>query len=407
MKTRTPRTARGAVTGASSKGETTLVLGSGPLAREVIRAIIEHGAGEYVLLGAIAESGADRLDVEAIGCRVLGFVDRLETILVEHRPERIVLAITDGKLDVMERLLIFLLHSDAELSSTVEFYESLTGQVPINALTPLDLLFGHGIRPRPIPVHLNRLLSLLFGAMGVILTLPLMGLIALAVKINSEGPAIFVQQRSGLGGRRFGLFKFRTMRVDTSQRSVWAAENSDRITGVGRVLRKFRLDELPQFFNILKGDMNLVGPRPHPSPSCELMELISRNASECGMAVPYYTIRSMVRPGITGWAQVRYKYANGLGEEMEKLRYDLYYIKNYSVWLDMRILVMTLVVVLRGAGNGDSSSAQPVRVPHRVPRLPPMPRDPESDGEVNGGRIETGGRSVLELRPGERRGAGE
>jgi lipopolysaccharide/colanic/teichoic acid biosynthesis glycosyltransferase len=142
------------------------------------------------------------------------------------------------------------------------------------------------------------------------------------------------------------------MHTATGSTSEWAKDNGERITRVGRWLRKFRLDELPQFVNILRGDMNLVGPRPHPASNFELLVLVSRNAPACGEAIPYYTVRSMVRPGITGWAQVRYRYANDLEEEIEKLRYDLYYIKHLSVWLDLRILFDTVKIVLLGRGTG-------------------------------------------------------
>ncbi|MGH8370648.1 MAG: sugar transferase, partial [Gammaproteobacteria bacterium] len=125
-------------------------------------------------------------------------------------------------------------------------------------------------------------------------------------------------------------------------------DNNDRITPLGRILRKYRLDELPQFINVIRGDMNIIGPRPHPATNGELFTLVSRNTPECGDQIPYYSLRSSIRPGITGWAQVRYKYANGLDEEMEKLRYDLYYIKHYSLLLDFRILFETVKVVLLG-----------------------------------------------------------
>ena len=337
------------------EGRTTVVLGTGSLAGQVVRAIIDHGRGEYHLLGAIDESGLIRVGDDAAGCKVLGPVRRLEKILAAYNPDCVIVSVTDGKLEIMERLLLFLMHSDVSIKPGVEVYEELTGQMPIDTLTPDDFVFDQEVRPGFFPININRLISLLLAAVGIVLTAPLMALIVLLVRIDSEGPAIYVQDRAGLHGRRFGLLKFRTMRIDSSERSVWAAENADRITRVGEWLRRFRLDEFPQLFNVLKGEMNLVGPRPHPSPSSELVELISRNIAECGVAMPYYSMRSMVRPGITGWAQVRYKYANGLGEEIEKLRYDLYYVKHYSVWLDLRILMMTVAVIFHGSGNGRSN----------------------------------------------------
>lgn len=352
MKQDSDRVACRAANEFSSEGRRTIVLGTTAVARQIVRAIIEYGKSEYKLLGAIDETGSIHAGDQAGGCKILGPIKRLEKILAAYNPDCVIVAVSGGKLEIMERLLLFLLHSGASVKAGVEVYEELTGQVPIDTLTPDDFVFGHEFRPGVFSVYANRLISLFLAAVGIVLTSPLMMLLAISVRIDSKGPAIYVQDRAGLHGRRFGLLKFRTMRFDSPERSVWAAENADRITRVGEWLRKFRLDELPQLFNVLKGDMNLVGPRPHPSPSSELVELISRNVAECGVAMPYYSMRSMVRPGITGWAQVRYKYANGLGEEIEKLRYDLYYVKHYSVWLDLRILMMTIGVIARGSGNG-------------------------------------------------------
>jgi lipopolysaccharide/colanic/teichoic acid biosynthesis glycosyltransferase len=177
-----------------------------------------------------------------------------------------------------------------------------------------------------------------------------MGLLAALIRFESGGPVLFMQERVGLAGRRFLLLKFRSMRDATGAHTEWAEDNADRITRVGRWIRRYRLDELPQFINVIRGDMNLVGPRPHPLSNRELFILVSRNTPQCGEQIPYYSLRTSVRPGITGWAQVRYKYANGLDEEIEKLRYDLYYIKHYSPWLDLRIVIETVGVMFLGHG---------------------------------------------------------
>jgi lipopolysaccharide/colanic/teichoic acid biosynthesis glycosyltransferase len=160
------------------------------------------------------------------------------------------------------------------------------------------------------------------------------------------------------------------MRPAKGATSEWERDNQTRLTRLGRCLRRVRLDELPQLLNIVKGDMDLVGPRPHPVSNAPLFTLIMRNSSECGAQIPYYALRSMVRPGITGWAQVRYHYANDLEEEIEKMRYDLYYIKHRSAWLDLRILFETIGVVLRGPDLGPSVAA--ARPKPSSPR-PPVP----------------------------------
>jgi lipopolysaccharide/colanic/teichoic acid biosynthesis glycosyltransferase len=198
------------------------------------------------------------------------------------------------------------------------------------------------------------------AAAGLVFLAPLLALIAVAIKLDSKGPVVFVQARTGKDGRPFNLLKFRTMHPCEERPSEWVQDNSDRITRVGGPLRRFRLDELPQLVNVLRGEMNLVGPRPHPT--CN-EEIFTRN-------IAYYGLRSTVHPGVTGWAQVRYGYANNIEEETEKMRYDLYYIKNRSLRLDARILLETVRIVLLGHGAN--------RVPSRVPDRPAettMPAD--------------------------------
>jgi len=195
----------------------------------------------------------------------------------------------------------------------------------------------------------ERTLSLLAAIAGLIVLSPVMAAIALAIKLDSRGPVFFVQERAGLYRMPFDLIKFRTMHPVEGHHSEWERDNSSRITRCGRWLRRFRLDELPQLINMLRGDMNLVGPRPHPTTNLELLVLTARNLSEVsGDAIPYYSLRCSVRPGITGWAQVRYRYANSLEQEVEKIRYDFYYLKHLSVWLDIRILVETIRIIISG-----------------------------------------------------------
>jgi lipopolysaccharide/colanic/teichoic acid biosynthesis glycosyltransferase len=176
-----------------------------------------------------------------------------------------------------------------------------------------------------------------------VLASPVLAVIAAAIKLGSPGPVLFVQKRVGAHGRPFRLMKFRTMHDRRTAGSEWECDNRDRVTRIGAWLRAFRLDELPQLVNVLRGEMNLVGPRPHPASNLELFTLVGRNLIELtGAPVSCYALRGLVRPGLTGWAQVRYQYANNLEEEIEKLRYDLYYVKHQSLRLDARILVETI-----------------------------------------------------------------
>jgi len=216
-------------------------------------------------------------------------------------------------------------------------------------MPPSRVIFSHESETARFQPVFARGLSFAMAVAGLIVLAPVMVAIALAIKLDSRGPVFFVQQRAGLFLRAFNLIKFRTMRPIEGRHSEWERDNSARITRCGRWLRRFRLDEMPQLINMLRGDMNLVGPRPHPMTNVELLLLTARNLSEVsGDAISYYSLRCSVRPGITGWAQVRYRYANSLEQEVEKIRYDFYYLKHRSVWLDVRILLETVRIVVSG-----------------------------------------------------------
>ena len=196
-----------------------------------------------------------------------------------------------------------------------------------------------------------RVVSVALALIGLVLLSPLLAAIALAIRLDSDGPVLFIQERIGRDGQPFDLLKFRTMHPQQERRSEWVQDNCDRITRIGGWLRRFRLDELPQLVNIVRGEMNFVGPRPHPA--CNQGMFMER--------IAYYGLRSTVRPGVTGWAQVRYGYANNIDEETEKMRYDLYYIKNRSLLLDLDILIRTVRIMLLGYGATAVLQAKPVR----------------------------------------------
>ena len=272
---------------------------------------------------------------------LLGPLERLGDIIEEVRPDRIIVAPGGERRGrVAVRSLLESRARGIPVEDGLDVYERLTGKIAIESLTPSALLFSRGFRATRLHRALGRGLSVSVAVIGLLALGVVIGLVALAIKADSRGPVFFVQERVGLHNVPFRLIKFRTMRPDAGDTSEWVADNGHRITRVGKVLRKFRLDELPQFINVLRGDMNLVGPRPHPVSNFNLfMEQI-----------PYYSLRSAVRPGVTGWAQVRYGYANNLKEETEKMRYDLYYVKHLSLWLDLRVLFDTIKVVLFGLG---------------------------------------------------------
>ena len=315
-------------------GERVLILGSGRLARELIQEMGARGA-RWTIVGVIPEV---RSLEPAPPYPVMGALEDLDLIVGKVRPHRIVVALDErrGRLPVGSLLQSRVLGVAVEQG--VEFYERLTRRLPIDALTPSALIFSGGFRRWRGAGVLGRGMSLVLSAIGMVVTAPLWPLIALAIRLDSHGPAVFTQERVGRGGRKFGLLKFRTMHAEGANGSSWVRDNSERITRAGRFLRWSHLDELPQLFNVLRGDMNLVGPRPHPSSNFDLFSA----------RIPFYALRTLVRPGVTGWAQVRYRYANTLQEESEKMRYDLYYIKHRSLWLDLRILARTARVLLLG-----------------------------------------------------------
>ena len=312
------------------RGERLLIVGTSPLTRRVVEAIVRHPR-RYKLVGVV-EDGID-----------------LDRLIAARRPDRIIVGFTDRRGRVPLSRLIESRARGIRIEDVAETYERLTGKLALELMAPSRLIFSHEFATARVQPVFERALSLLVAIAGLIVLAPVMLVIALAIKLDSRGPVFFVQQRAGLYRMPFNLVKFRTMHPVVGRHSEWERDNSTRITRCGYWLRRFRLDELPQLINMLRGDMNLVGPRPHPMTNLELLMLTARNLSEVsGDAIPYYSLRCSVRPGITSWAQVRYRYANSLEQEVEKIRYDFYYLKHLSVWLDVRILFETVRIIVVG-----------------------------------------------------------
>lgn len=330
-----------------NRSKRVLILGTGMFAITLANEIMARPECGLVVIGLISEQ--EKSAAHTLKVPVLGDISRLAQIILEQKPDRIMVTVSD---QIMSRYCHSLVEEKffrrIQIDDGEEFYEELTGKLAIDTLSQSSLMLSKDFQ---LPVGtqiLSRLFSFIFALIGLTVMAPIMLLIAVLIKIDSRGPVLFIQSRVGLGNKTFDLYKFRTMHPATEKTSEWAGDNDARITRIGRFLRKFRLDELPQFINVLCNDMNIVGPRPHPSSNYELYALVSRNTPESGNQIPYYYLRCLVRPGITGWAQVKYRYANNLGEEIEKLRFDLYYIKHYSLWLDAKILLATVKVVLMG-----------------------------------------------------------
>lgn len=323
-------------------GKRVLVVGDGLMA-ELMEDYIRSSDGRYVMLGRLKcpsilgdGTGVDEEMSESKSGRVLRLAqnfmaDQVVVSLGERR----------GVFPVEELLNCKL--AGIEVVDAPTFYERATHKMLIENITPSWFIFSHGFKVTWLLRLCKRMLDIAASFLGLMVFLPLIPFIILAIKLDSPGPILFRQVRVGQGDRPFMLMKFRSMRQDAESRTgaVWSQENDPRITRVGNVLRRSRLDEIPQLLNILKGDMSLVGPRP------ERPEFVG----ELKKRIPYYSERHYVKPGLTGWAQVCYPYGSSVEDAIEKLRYDLYYIKNISILLDFYIILKTFGVVLLGKGR--------------------------------------------------------
>jgi sugar transferase (PEP-CTERM system associated) len=319
-----------------------LILGTGVLARRIIQEIESRPNFRYAVAGVVDDGqGADP---GGLPYPALGPLERLDKIIDDVKPDRLIVALTERRGRMPMSQLLECGAKGIVVEDGLRTYEYFTGKLPIESLTPSFLVFSGAFRKSRLQLGLRRATSFVAALLGLLLTAPLMALIALAIKLESRGSVFYLDERAGRNGRPFRLVKFRTMRPpapgQASAASIWDRDDATRITRVGRLVRKLRLDELPQFWNILKGDMDLVGPRP---------EILS-NVQAMTEQIPYYSLRHSVRPGLTGWAQVRYGYSVSLEQVTEKMRHDLFYVKHMSVWLDLRILVDTVKIVLFGRG---------------------------------------------------------
>ncbi len=293
-----------------------------------------NGSGSAPFL---SEPVPPRLTREAIATHLV-------TVVREYKAHRVIVAMRDrrGGLPVNE-LLTLRLNERVKIEEATSWLEKITGKIEVEGLNPSWLVFAEGFRFSDFNRILRRILNFAVALTGLIIALPLLPFVALAVRLSSPGPIFYSQERVGRGGVNFFCHKFRTMRQDAEADTgaTWAADNDPRITRVGKFLRASRLDEIPQLWCVLVGDMHFVGPRPERP---EFVEWLSKD-------IPYYGLRHTVRPGITGWAQVQYKYGNTMEDAREKLQYDLFYIKNASVGLDFWIVFQTVKIVILGRGH--------------------------------------------------------
>jgi sugar transferase (PEP-CTERM system associated) len=330
------------VLGHPDLGERILIVGSGPFAIEIARETLGRPDAGFRVIGFV-DSDPALVGKSLINPKVIGLTSELRSIVKKENIDRIVVAIGDrrGQFPTQE-LLRLSLSGDVSIEESASFYERLTGRVLLDMIRPSWLIFSsRGQRPR-----INELARIIMhrgvAMIGAFLSLPIVIVTAILIKIDSRGPVLYKQERVGKNGRLFTVMKFRSMRVDAEKDGpVWAKTEDQRMTRVGRIIRKIRVDEIPQFWNILRGDMNFVGPRP------ERPHFISQLAEE----IPFYQQRHLIPPGLTGWAQIKYPYGASIEDARQKLQYDLYYIKNQSLTLDATILFETVKTILFGRGT--------------------------------------------------------
>ncbi len=317
-----------------------LILGDGKLAYDLAKVLIDDHKPRYQVVGFLSGK-AERVGTRLINPKVVGTVDQLFEISEQYEVQTIAVCVEDRRGGMPVEALLDAKSMGVEVVDGHRLYEEECGRLSIDELKPSFLIFSSGFRRKPVVMIMKRIGDIVGSAIGLAFLAPLMGTIALLIKWDSPGPVLYRQTRVGLHGYPYVLLKFRSMREDAEAEGVrWAEEGDVRITKFGHWLRKLRLDELPQFINVLKGEMSLVGPRPERPHFVE----------DLRKEIPYYDLRHTVRPGITGWAQTCFQYAASLEDSHVKLQYDLYYVKNLSLWLDIRILLRTVRVVLLGSG---------------------------------------------------------
>ncbi|MBX9599591.1 MAG: sugar transferase [Bryobacteraceae bacterium] len=315
-----------------------LLVGESPLMEELVDKIAERPELGWKVIGFLREEGGAGMKKTP----ELGAITQVGRVAAEAHPDRIVVGLSERRTRLPMDDLLRLRLSGTQVEEVGATYEQAFGRVSVRELRPAQLVFAPEIGPNRVNAQLQSLYSLLIALIGLAIAWPVMLLVALLVKLSSPGPVLFRQTRTGKNDREFTLYKFRSMRADAEKLTgaVWASRDDPRITGLGKWLRKLRLDELPQLFNVLKGDMSIVGPRPERP---EFVEQLSAK-------IPFYRQRHCVKPGITGWAQINHKYGDTIEDTVIKLEYDLYYIKNLSPALDFYIMFHTAKVMLLSRG---------------------------------------------------------
>ncbi len=322
---------------AGFRSERVLLMGNSSILGEVINQLIDRPEFGYSLLGYLCE---DQPCEFPIAC--LGVIADVRSVCEQQRPTRIVVGMAERRNRLPVQDLLDIRFGGVMIEDAADTYEVALQRVCSRKIQPSQLIFSSMLGPRQHALTIQGFYSLLIGIAALIIALPLMLITALAVRLTSPGPVLYRQRRVGLNGNTFTVYKFRSMYVDAEARTgaVWASKDDPRITPLGKWLRKLRLDELPQLWNVVRGDMSIVGPRPERP---EFVDLLAQQ-------IPYYRQRLAVKPGITGWAQINHKYGDTQLDAMIKLEYDLYYIKHLAPALDFYIIFHTIKVMLLSRG---------------------------------------------------------
>jgi sugar transferase (PEP-CTERM system associated) len=319
-----------------------LILGTGRLARELVEEILKRPDLGMCVTGFV-DNSPSKVGTSIVNPKVLGIHKDLRAIVASHKVDRIVVEMEDrrGQLPV-DQLLDLKIHG-VSIEDATSLYERITGKIAIENLHPSWMVFNAGFGVSRAMLLQKQILSLVISLTVLLVSSPLLLLVMALIKLESAGPIFYKQERVGQDGKVFTLWKFRSMYQDAERETgpIWSEPEDSRITRVGKYLRRLRLDELPQLFNVLKGDMSLVGPRPERPHFVE----------ELSSLITFYPLRHSVKPGVTGWAQIRYEYGRSVTDAVEKLQYDLFYIKHMSWLLDALIALETIKTVLVRRGS--------------------------------------------------------
>jgi sugar transferase (PEP-CTERM system associated) len=320
--------------------ERILVMGTGDAGISLVRHILGHPEYNMKVVGFIDEKGED-IGKSLVNPKIIGATADLENIVAAEKIDRVILSLKERRGGTPVRQLLNLKFAGVGVEDVHSCFERLSGKITLEHLSPSWLILSDGFKKSPLSLVVKRTVDILASSIILLLVSPLLPLIALAILIESGSPIFFKQKRVGHKGHEFELLKFRSMVQDAEKNGPqWAALQDSRVTRVGRFMRKTRLDEIPQLFNVFRGEMSLVGPRPERRVFCDVLE----------EKIPFFNLRHSVRPGLTGWAQVRFRYGASLEDAKGKLELDLFYIKNLSLLLDMAILFETVKVVVLGRG---------------------------------------------------------